>query len=147
MQTSDRGKAFIKGFESLELTAYPDPGTGGKPYTVGYGHVGPAIGPGTSITRERAEEFFEDDVRKAEICVTEAVDVTLTQGQFDALVSFVFNVGCAAFRKSTLLRLLNSGQEDAAAQQFGRWVNAGGKPMAGLRRRREAERKMFMEGV
>jgi lysozyme len=143
MRISDAGLRFIKAHEGLRLEAYPDPGTGDKPWTIGYGHTGPEVVPGLRITAERAEELLRADVARFEAAVTRLVKVPLSGPQFDALVSFAFNVGEGALARSTLLRVLNAGDYADAAKQFDRWVNAGGKPMPGLVRRRRAERTMF----
>jgi lysozyme len=143
MRISDAGLRFIKAHEGLRLEAYPDPGTGGKPWTIGYGHTGPEVVPGLRITAERAEELLRANVARFEAAVTRLVRVPLSQPQFDALVSFAFNTGEGALARSTLLKMLNAGDYSGAAEQFDKWVNAGGKPMPGLIRRRRAERTMF----
>lgn len=142
MKTSQAGIDLIKRFEGLELTAYPDPGTGGEPWTIGYGHTG-NVKPGDTVTEAEAEEILRQDLEKFEDCVNAYISVPLTQAQFDALVSFAFNVGCGALKSSTLLRLLNNGDYEAAEAQFGRWNKAAGRVLAGLTRRREAERDLF----
>lgn len=142
MKTSQAGIDLIKQFEGLELTAYPDPGTGGEPWTIGYGHTG-GVKPGDTVTEAEAEELLRQDLEKFEDCVNAYVSVPITQSQFDALVSFAFNVGCGALKSSTLLRLLNNGDTEAAAAQFGRWNKAAGRVLAGLTRRRGAERDLF----
>lgn len=144
MKTSDKGITLIKHFESLQLEAYDD---GGGVITIGYGHTGPDVYLGLMIDEPEAERLLRFDLLTAEECVDEAVDVPLTQEQFDALVSFVFNCGCTAFRSSTLLKLLNAGNYDAASQQFGRWNKDNGKVLAGLTRRRAAETELFKESV
>jgi len=98
---------------------------------------------GDTITKERAEELLREDVKRFEGYVDRLVKVPLTQGQYDALVSFVYNLGPGALERSTLLDQLNRGDYDSAAEQFGRWVFAGGKTLAGLVRRRAAERALF----
>lgn len=142
MKISQQGLNLIKSHEGLRLEAYPDPGTGGEPWTIGYGHT-KGVKQGDVIDDETATQFLRDDVSWVEDCVNEAVDVDLTQNQFDALCSFVFNVGCGAFQGSTLLRLLNAGNYEAARQQFARWDKAAGKVMAGLTRRRREEAEVF----
>lgn len=142
MQISKRGIELIKSFEGLRLDAYPDPGTGGAPWTIGFGTTN-GVNPGMSITADRAEELLREDVKRFEGYVDRLVKVPLTQGQFDALVSFAYNLGPGALEKSTLLDQLNRGDYDSAAEQFGRWVKAGGKTLAGLVRRRAAERALF----
>lgn len=142
MKTSQRGIDLIKSFEGLRLTAYPDPGTGGDPWTIGYGHT-KGVKPGMKITENWAEELLRDDLAEFEAAVNGLVKVRLCQHQFDALVSLVFNIGPGAFSDSTLLRLLNAGLYDDAALQFVRWNKGGGKVLSGLTRRRMAERKLF----
>ena len=142
MEISHRGIDLIKSFEGLRLSAYPDPGTGGHPWTIGVGHT-KGVHPGMTITEEQAEAFLRDDLHEFEAAVNGLVRVRLCQHHFDALVSLVFNIGPSAFADSTLLRLLNSGMYDDAALQFVRWNKAGGKVMAGLTRRRTAERMLF----
>ena len=147
MRIGEKGAALIKSFEGCRLEAYPDPGTGGDPWTIGWGHTGPEVGPGLSISQQEADAYFVADVAKFERCVTGALLVDITQDQFDALCSFAYNVGCSAMAGSTLVKLLNNGDVEGAAQQFGRWNKAGGRAMAGLTRRREAERALFQGGA
>lgn len=141
MQT--KNKDIIKDAEGLELTAYKCPA--GR-WTIGHGHTGSDVWPGLTITKPEAEALLEKDLRRFEKGISEMVKVELTQGQFDALVSFTFNVGLEAFKNSTLLKKLNAGDYEGAAEQFQRWNKAGGKTLLGLIRRREAERKLFEEG-
>ena len=141
---SDKGIALIQEFEGLRLEAYPDPGTGGEPWTIGIGHTG-GVKQGDTCTAEEADAWLREDCTDAELCIDDHVDVALTQNQRDALISFVFNLGCPNFRSSTLLKLLNAGNYNAAAQQFQRWDRAAGREMAGLLRRRKAEAELFME--
>lgn len=140
MNISEEGLALIKKHEGLELTAYKD---AVGVLTVGYGHTGDDVRPGMIITPEEADQLLRDDISEVEACIEDKVQVDLTQGQYDALCSFIFNLGCGAFERSTLLRLLNEADYAGAAQQFGRWVNAGGKPLAGLVRRRGEEADLF----
>lgn len=155
MKTSPIGLDIIKTFESCKLTAYPDPKTGGAPFTVGWGATGPGIGPGTVWTQAQADARLAADVAEREAMVSAAVTVPLTQGQFDAMVSIVFNVGPGGGWKdgiirlkngqpSTLLRLLNAGDYAGCADQFMRWVSPGSNVENGLRRRRTVERQRFL---
>lgn len=144
MKTSKAGIDLIHSFESLRLKSYPDPGSkDGKPVTIGWGSTGPDIKLGMTWTKEQADARFAKDLARFEIGVSKAVSVDLKQNQFDALVSFAYNVGLANFLSSTLLKMLNEGYYSNAALQFSRWNKNDGKVMAGLTRRREAERKMF----
>lgn len=155
MTTSNAGKALMKGFEQCVLHAYPDPKTGGAPWTCGWGSTGSDIGPGTVWTQEQADARFDQYVAESERIVNAAVRVPLTQAQFDSLVSIVSNVGPGSPDKdgivrlkngqpSTLLRLLNAGDYAGAADQFLRWVSPGSNVEAGLRLRRTAERARFL---
>jgi lysozyme len=139
MKISPDGLTLIKTFEGLKLTAYLCPA--GVP-TIGYGTTA-GVTLGQAITAAEAERLLREDVAAFERGVSEAVKVPLEQHEFDALVSFAYNVGLGAFRTSTLLRLLNRGDKESAAKQFDRWNKANGKPLAGLTRRRAAERKLF----
>ncbi|WP_438455325.1 lysozyme [Vreelandella venusta] len=139
MRLSPSGLELIKGHEGLRLSAYQD--VAGV-WTIGYGHTGSAK-PGMTITNKQADELLRNDVEQFENAVNNLVHVSLNQNQFDALVSFTFNLGRAALYRSTLLRKLNAGDYVGAANEFGRWVNAGGKPWPGLIRRRKEERELF----
>ena len=113
-------------------------------WTIGYGHTGPDVKPGLAITRQQADKLLVNDLARFERGVNALVTVRLNQNQFDALVSFSYNLGLSSLQGSTLLRLLNAGNFQAAADQFPRWNRAGGKEVAGLTRRRAEERKLFM---
>lgn len=143
----------FEGFARLRpdgrVEAYPDPGTGGEPWTIGYGSTGAdpfnggRIRKGTIWTRQQAEQRFRDHLAQFEADVAAMIQRPTTQGQFDALVSLAYNIGVEALRKSTLLRLHNAGDFGGAAEQFERWNRAGGRVMAGLTRRRAAEARMY----
>lgn len=133
---------LIKQHEGLRLQAYPDPATGDEPWTIGYGHT-KGVYPGDSCTKERAEKWLDEDIAEAAKAL-ELVKVPLNEFQRDALISFVFNVGKQAFADSTMLKLLNQGNYVAAANQFTRWIHAGGKVMPGLVKRRNAEKQLFL---
>lgn len=139
MQPSQAAIDLIKAAEGLRLTAYRD---SVGVLTIGYGSTG-GIKPGQTITPDQAEAMLVDDLDEAAEAVRQLVTVPLTQGQFDALCSFVFNLGAGRLRDSTLLRLLNQGKYGEAAAQFRFWVMAGGKPLPGLVKRRAAERALF----
>ncbi len=143
MKTSPNGIAVLKYFESCRLTAYPDPASGGAPWTIGWGHTGPEVTPGLVWTQEQADSQLTSDLVSREQAVSKAVTVPLTQGQFDALVDFVYNLGAGNFQTSTLLSLINAEDMAGAVEQFARWNKAGGKVMAGLTRRRAAEAALF----
>lgn len=141
MKTGPAGIALIKSFESRALHAYPDPATGGDPWTNGYGHTGEDVIPGQTIDEAQAERWLAADLFRFE----RAVDSVgpLTQNQYDACISLAYNIGVANFDHSTLVRMLQNGDTAGAAGQFERWNKAGGKVMAGLTRRRAAERALF----
>ena len=140
MKVSNNGINLVKRFEGLELKAYRD---SVGILTIGYGHTH-AVKAGDIITGEQADAFLREDLQVAELTVNTNVNVKLTQGQFDALVSFVFNLGSGNFVKSTLIKKLNAGDYAGAADEFGKWVNAGGKRLPGLVKRRAAEREVFL---
>ncbi|ECK7391395.1 lysozyme [Salmonella enterica subsp. enterica] len=140
MKTSDNGRAFIRAREGVKLAAYQD---GGGVWTIGYGHTR-GVKQGQVINHEQADEFLNNDLRQVESCISERVTVALNQNQFDALVSFVFNVGRQAFSDSTLLKKLNEGNYRAAADQFTRWVYDNDQFVQGLYNRRVAERDLFL---
>lgn len=148
MITSNKGVALIKEFEGFSAKAYPDPKTGGRPYTIGYGTTtypsGKPVSPGESCTREQAEQYLRNDLKKFESAVSDTVHAPLTQGQFDALVSFVYNLGPSRLGSSTLLKKLEALDYAGAANEFLKWVSPGSNVEAGLRRRRTAERQLFL---
>jgi lysozyme len=139
MTLSDAGLALIKQFEGLSLKAYLCPA---RVWTIGYGTTR-GVKPGQVISEEEAEAMLRADVARFAQGVAERLQVPVTQGQFDALVSLAYNIGLSAFGKSTLLRLLNDSKYSLAAEQFPRWNKAGGKVLSGLTKRRAAERAMF----
>jgi lysozyme len=153
MRTSPQGGvAVMHHFENCKLTAYPDPGSkSGEPWTIGWGHTGPEVKPGLVWTQAQADAAFLDDLRRFERDVESLVTVPLTQGQFDALVSFAYNVGAdidadtiaEGLGDSTLLRKLNAGDYEGAAQEFKKWNKNDGQVMRGLVRRRAAEEALF----
>ncbi|WP_411820605.1 lysozyme [Hyphococcus formosus] len=145
MKTSESGIQLIKQFEGLELEAYQD--IAGI-WTIGYGHTGPDVQPGMKISEREAEELLRRDLKSREQAVESATKVPLNQNEFDALVSFVYNVGAGALRSSTALKRLNKGNRIGAADALTWWNKAtvGGvlRPVLGLTRRRAAERALFL---
>lgn len=145
MKTSDRGRELIKRFEGCRQWAYRD--TGGL-WSVGYGHTRRVAEYDHMITMATVNELFEEDIENAEHDVAEAIRPYVpTQQQFDALVSFVFNVGGPAFQASTMRRHLRAGKPREAAAEFIRWVRDGERVIPGLIARRQAERDLFLEGT
>lgn len=143
MKISENGLAVLKYFESCKLTAYPDPGTGGAPWTIGYGHTGPDVHDGLKWTQQQADEALARDLQRFEERVTSLISRPVNQGQFDAMVCLAYNIGYKAFRTSTLLALFNDGKTDQALAQFARWNKSGVRVMRGLIRRRAAESWLF----
>lgn len=135
---------LIKEWEALRLEAYKP--TPNDVWTIGWGHTATAK-PGMTITKAQAQKLFEKDTAWAVNAVNREVNVGLNQNQFDALVSFVFNIGETAFRKSTLLRKLNAGDYEGAANEFPRWNKQAGKVLRGLVRRRAHEQELFLSPV
>ncbi|MCW7764432.1 lysozyme [Photorhabdus luminescens] len=140
MQISEHGLAKLKGYEGCSLTAYRCPA---GVWTIGYGHTR-GVKPGNVTTEAQAEQFLLDDLAPVYITIEHNVKVKLTQGQFDALCSFIFNCGASAFVRSTLLKKLNAGDYKGAADEFMRWNMAGGRVLPGLDARRASEQTMFL---
>lgn len=141
----------VKRWEGLRLTAYPDPGSrDGTPWTIGYGHTSDEfmkVHKGLKITMKQAEDALVNDLNETAAKVEQLVKVALTDNQFGALVSFAFNVGVAAFAKSTLLKKLNAGQYGAVPAELARWNKNDWKVMAGLTNRRAAEAGLWAKGA
>lgn len=147
MKTSANGINMICGFEGLELKAYDD---GVGVWTIGYGTTiinGIKVKKGDTCTIEQAKSYMAQDLKKFESAVDTSVKVTITQNQFDALVSLAYNIGTGAFKSSTLLKKLNAKDYKGAVAQFDRWNRAGGKVMQGLINRRAKERKLFEKAL
>jgi lysozyme len=141
VKTGLSGKELIKESESKRLKAYlPTPD---DVWTIGFGST-LGVKKGMVITDEQAEEFLSRDLEAVERCINKNCTVPLTQNQFDALASFVYNLGCNAFKSSTLVRLLNEGQYNEAADQFPRWNKQGSTVLKGLTVRRQKERELFL---
>ena len=132
---------MIREFEGCRLQSYPDPASGGDPWTVGIGHTGPEVVPGYEITQAVANQLLRDDLDRFEKGISDQINVPLNQCEFDALVSWAFNCGLGATADSTLRRRLNAGENKPTvfAEELPRWTSGG---MAGLIRRRDAEVKL-----
>lgn len=153
---SKSGLQLTEQFEGCRLTAYQD---SVGVWTIGYGHTGPDVYKGLTITQEQAEALLTKDIAKAAAAVNRLVTLDragdpdtdglpdLTQEEFDALVDFTFNLGAGNLASSTLLKKLNAGDIEGAAAEFPKWVHAGGKVLAGLVKRRDAERALFLLGA
>lgn len=142
---SEKGYDLIKTFEGLRLEAYLD--TGGV-WTIGYGTIkypnGVRVKKGDKITEAQANEYLKSDSKWVDACLDKLVTAKITQGKFDALASFVYNIGESQFKSSTLLGKLNSGDVAGAANEFDRWVNDNGKRIQGLVNRRAKEKALFL---
>ena len=136
----DAGLALTKSFEGCVLTAYADQG---GVWTIGHGHTGQGVHAGLTITQDQADTFLESDLAGSVACVNRLVTANINQNQFDAMVDFVFNMGCASLAQSTLLRDVNTGNFADAATQFLRWDHVRGVVVSGLTRRRQAEATLF----
>ena len=145
MKTYDLTAAvsIIKKFEGCRLTAYPDPASGGDPWTIGYGATGPNIKPGVTWTQDEAEQDLAVRIARIAYQIVQDLTVSLTDNQFCACVSLAYNIGHANFASSTLLKLLNRSQFEAASKEFLRWDRAQGRVISGLTQRRQAESELF----
>lgn len=139
MRIDEHGLALIKAFEGLKLNAYR---CAAGVWTIGYGHT-LGVNPGDTLTEQAADLFLRQDAAVAEASVNRYVNVPLTQKQFNALVSFVFNLGSGNFRNSTLLKKLNAGDYQGAGEELLRWVRAGDTTLPGMVRRRAVEKTLF----
>ena len=140
MNIGPQGIALIQSYEKCRLSAYlPTPD---DKWTVGWGHTGPEVHEHLTITQAQADALFLEDIAWVEVCVNKAVTAELNQQEYDALCSLVFNIGCGAFGKSTLVKLLNAGDYDVALQ-FKVWNRQNHKELAGLTKRRAAEAALF----
>lgn len=140
MSAQEVALGLIKPFEGCKLRAYRCPA---GVWTIGWGATGPDIVEGLVWTQAQADARLAQDVSKFLAGVRAAVKEPATDGQLGAMTSLAYNIGLAAFRKSTLLRLFNAGDVRGAAAQFARWNKAGGKVLPGLTRRRAAECAAF----
>ena len=151
MTPSSACTALIEAFEGCakrqedgRFAAYPDPGTGGEPWTIGWGSTGPDIEPGLVWSQQQCDARLAQDLTRFAAQVSVAIgDAPTSQPQFDAMLSFAYNVGVANLESSTLLKLHKAGEYPAAQAQFGRWDRADGKVMPGLERRRAAEAALY----
>ena len=139
MEISQACIDLVKEFEGCKLDAYQD--VVGV-WTIGYGHIEGVI-KGQSISQQEAELMLVSDLHDKADKVNELVTAGVTQHQFDALVSFAYNLGIGNLESSTLLKMINAGTADAAGDQFLRWDKAGGVEIAGLYRRRKAEKELY----
>jgi lysozyme len=144
MNISENGINLIKKWEGFKSKAYQD---SVGIWTVGYGSTGANIGPNSKITESEAIDMLKIHIQGVETAIRSRVKVTITQNQFDALCSFLYNIGTGKFNENscTLLRLLNQGNYRGAAEEFPKWNRAGGKILQGLTNRRLDERELFLK--
>lgn len=142
----DAACEFLKRWEGLRLEAYKAVPSE-RYWTCGYGHYGKDIKPGQVIDEITADLWLDADVKHVQTRLAKLIEVPVTLTQSTALISFAFNVGIGAFERSTMRRLLNAGKKATAAYEFRKWCNSGGVRLDGLVRRREAEMRLFREGM
>lgn len=140
MNISHKTYNLIKEFEGFSSKPYLCPG---NYKTIGYGHMLNTNDQRSEITREEAEGLLEEDILNIENSVLRNINISLTQGQFDALVSFTFNVGSAALQRSTLRQKVNRGEHAEVPKEFMRWIFANGKKVLGLINRRVVEASLY----
>ncbi|HYJ83206.1 MAG TPA: lysozyme [Allosphingosinicella sp.] len=153
MQPSQACTKLIQEFEGCAkkqpdgtFTAYPDPGSGGDPWTIGWGSTGPDIKKGVVWTQQQCDDRFASHLDEFAQKVSKLLGNTpTTQSQFDAMVSFAYNVGVGNLAASTLLKKHKAGDHKGAALEFARWNKAAGKVLPGLTRRRSAESALYSE--
>jgi len=151
MNPSDACAALIKQFEGCArkqadgtFAAYPDPGTGGDPWTIGWGSTGADIKKGLVWSQQQCDDRFTEHLDEFAQGVSKLLgDTPTTQSQFDAMVSFAYNVGLGNLASSTLLKLHKAGDHVGAAAQFARGNKAAGRVLTGLTRRRAAESQLY----
>ena len=140
MKISNNGLDLVKHFEGLVLKAYKCPA---GVWTIGYGHT-KDVQPGDSWSEDHADHMLEVEMEEYEKYINDLVEVELNQNQFDAMVSWVYNLGVGNLQSSTLLKVLNAGDYAGVPEQIMRWNKAGGKVLEGLTRRRQAEADLFV---
>jgi lysozyme len=145
MKVTEEGLALIRQSEGLRLASYRD---AVGVWTIGYGHTSaagePLVSPGQKITKEEADAILRRDVEKFSVGVRTMLKRRLADQQFSALVSFAYNVGLGAFRKSSVLQAVNAGDDAGVPQRLSLWVKAGGRTLPGLVKRRAAEASLYM---
>lgn len=147
MKLNESGKSLIKSFEGCRLTSYK---CSANHDTIGYGNTfyedGTKVKPGDKITQERANELFEIIAKDFADKVKPLIKKDLTENNFSAIVSFAYNVGIGNLKSSTLLKKVNINPSDETIRaEFMKWVRAGGKELAGLKRRRKAEADLYFK--
>lgn len=144
MELNQDGIDLVKHFEGCKLKAYPDPATGGAPWTIGFGSTGPNVRPGLVWSQALADKQLEIDLMKLSERMKAVIHEPCTDNEFSAMVCLAYNIGIGAFKTSTLLKLVNMNNKKLAAEEFKKWSKAAGKVMPGLVARRDAERVLFL---
>lgn len=141
MKVGEKGLALIKESEGLRLKAYKCPA---GVWTIGYGHTGKDVVAGMEISENRAVALLKQDLRVAEVYLN-SLGINFSQNAFDAIASFIYNLGVGSFSKSTLRKkIVAKADDEAITDEIVKWVNAGGKPLIGLKRRRVKEANLFL---
>lgn len=143
----DEAFKFISKEEGCRLMAYPDPISGGDPWTIGYGATGPGIHKGVTWTQDMADFDLRDRIKGIGGYIDSLVKVSLSCGQKVALADFIYNLGLNAFIHSTLLKVLNNGDYTSAAAQLLRWDHAGSREVDALKERRQREKQLFERDI
>lgn len=146
MTALDYALMLVKRWEGCRLEAYPDPGTGGDPWTIGWGSTGKGIQKGVTWTQQQADDRLLHDVDKFMEGVRAKVTAPATPNQLGAMTSLAYNIGLMAFAGSTLLLKFNKGNTEGASLQFPNWNRSGGRAMKGLTNRRKDEQRVFNGG-
>jgi len=141
LSINEAGKNIIKFYESLRLKTYLDTG---KVLTIGYGHTGPDVKLGLTISKEKANELFDSDIDKFQDGVNKLLSYSTNENQFSAMVSLAYNIGLGNFKKSSVLRFHNQGQFEKAANSFLLWNKDNGVVLAGLVKRRKSESLLYL---
>lgn len=148
MNISEIGKQLIETNEGKVLHSYPDPATGGDPWTAGFGHTGPDVHPGMVVSEAQCDAWLEEDLARFEAAINRAVgDKPTTQGQFDAMASLEYNIGVGALAHSSVLHDHVIGNYAGAAAAFLMWDRAAGRVLAPLLRRRKEEAALYLGGA
>lgn len=144
MKINQEGIDLIKRFEGCRLVSYPDPGTGGKPWTIGWGSTGYDVKEGLIWTQEQADSRLLSDLDILAVRMSKLISPALADNEFAALMSLAYNIGVGNFASSTLLKMINKGDVEEAAEEFVKWNKSAGKVMDGLTLRRKAEKVLYL---
>lgn len=144
MKLNKAGVDLVKRFEGCKLHAYPDPSTGGEPWTIGWGHTGKDVTKDTVWTQKQADDRLLLDLIGTTLQVSKLLKPTISDNALSALVCFAYNVGVHNLAASTLLHLVNASNSPWAALEFEKWNHANGKVLPGLTARRKAEKELFL---